>query len=282
MWNFDAHVHSNASDGTDTPVELVALAADAGLTGFALTDHDLFANLGPVRQAADAADITVVRGIELSTVFEGRSAHLLAYEPEPDDSALTRVLQKIREHRRTRVRKIIDRIARDHPQVTWERFVEHQSAVGETGAAGRPHVADLLVSLGIVPDRDAAFAHILSHRGPYYEPHWAPDPREMVEIVLAAGGVPVLAHPLSRERQRPLPKDVLVELAQIGLFGLERDHREHSDSARDQVDQLADKLGLVTTGGSDYHGSGKPNLLGENTTDRATMELILARARAEN
>ena len=280
MWKFDAHVHSNVSDGTDDPVDLVGLAVEAGLTGFALTDHDLFTNFTALRQAARDRGVLVVRGVELSTSYEGRSAHLLAYEPDPDDPALTQVLSQIRERRRTRLRKIVERIERDYPQVSWDALVEQLRRDGSTKAPGRPHVADLLVSLGIVPNRDAAFSKILHHESPYYEPQWAPDPREMVEVVIAAGGVPVLAHPLSEQRQRPLPMEVIAQMADAGMAGLERDHREHSAAARIRVDRMARDLGLVTTGGSDYHGLGKVNRLGENTTDQATMEFILGKARS--
>lgn len=276
MWNFDAHVHSADSDGTDTILELIQKAAAAGLSGFALTDHDYLAELSNAKLQAEAHGLLLVQGVEISTTFEGRSAHLLAYRPDPANRELRETLREIRSARATRLQRIVENVHSDFPQITWQRLLESIEEGGETVAPGRPHLADLLIAEGIVASRAEAFAGILNHAGPYFVPQWAPDPRDMVEMAVRAGAAPVLAHPLSQDRQKPLPERVIEEMAEAGLFGLERDHREHTAADREAVTRLANRLNLVTTGGSDYHGSGKPNLLGENTTDQETMELILA------
>lgn len=278
MIRFDGHVHSDISDGTDSPARVAELAERAGLSGFALTDHDT--TVGPAVQAnLGQTGLLVVPGVEISTSYRGNSAHLLAYLPDPSHPQLQETLTRIRSARENRLRQIVENISADYPQITWERLVASQPLPAPTGEAtpwGRPHVADLLVATGVVPNRTAAFETILSHRGPYFVKQWAPDPRDMVELVRAAGGVPVLAHPRTRGRQLPLPEEVLEGMVDAGLFGLERDHREHDEADRLALDQLAHRWRIALTGGSDFHGSGKPNRLGENLTSQAVLEQILA------
>lgn len=279
MWRFDGHTHSSFSDGTQTPEELASAAAEAGLNGFALADHDTFAGLDRAAAAASALGLQFLPAVELSTSYEGNSAHLLAYLPRRDDPALAEVMEKIRTSRRNRLRTIMENISADYPSVTWEKLVRSQreqpKAGGELEPWGRPHVADLLVAEGIVTERGEAFERILSPAGPYFVHQWAPHPADTVALVVAAGGVPVLAHPRSQLRQRALPVGVVTEMVDAGLFGLEVHHREHSRAHIAELTELAARLGLRRTGGSDYHGAGKPNLLGENLTERAVVEEIL-------
>lgn len=276
MWRFDAHVHSVASDGTDSLESLALKASEANLDGFALTDHDLLPDPNFLLALGANHNLTIVPGAEISTSHEGASAHLLAYFVRPNMQELADLLTRTRSSREDRLKQIVERIGADYPQITWERLVELHGpkTSSDDGPWGRPHVADLLIEEQIVPHRSAAFENVLNHDGPYYVAQWAADPREAVEVVKRAGAVPVLAHPLSLMRQRPLPGKILEEMTELGLFGIERDHREHDDEDRFKVDQIAAKLGLVTTGGSDYHGSGKPNELGENLTKRSVLEEI--------
>ena len=141
---------------------------------------------------------------------------------------------------------------------------------------GRPHIADALVAAGAFPDRSAAFVKALHPSGPYYVHHWAPDPVEAVRCVREAGGVPVLAHPRARKRQRLLPEAVIAQMTQAGLFGIERNHRDHAPEDRADVDRIARELGLAEFGSSDYHGTGKPNRIGENTTDPDVIAELIA------
>ncbi|MCU1639297.1 MAG: metal-dependent phosphoesterase [Microbacteriaceae bacterium] len=269
----DLHAHSSVSDGTETPAQLIRAAVAAGLGTVALTDHDSTAGWAEGFTAASGTGITVVPGMELSTRFGWKSVHLLAYLFDPLDAGLVAETARIREARLRRAESIVTRIAADY-DLTWADVLA-QTAVGTT--IGRPHIADALVARGHVTTRSAAFESILHPRTGYFEPHYAPGPLEGVELVVAAGGVPVLAHPGTRGREGVIPEDRLRALVDAGLFGLEIDHRENTKGGRERLHELADKYGLAVTGSSDYHGAGKPNRLGENTTAPQVLERLVAR-----
>jgi 3',5'-nucleoside bisphosphate phosphatase len=145
------------------------------------------------------------------------------------------------------------------------------------GTLGRPHIADALVARGIVASREEAFQSILNWRGKYYEKYYAPDPLAGVRMIVAAGGVPVLAHPATYGKYRPMDDRFIAKLRDEGLFGLEVGHRDNTDDGKVRLVKLAKKLGLEITGSSDYHGDGKPNRLGENTTSPEVLEKLIAR-----
>jgi 3',5'-nucleoside bisphosphate phosphatase len=273
----DLHTHSTASDGTEPPAGVVASAVAAGLDVVALTDHDTTAGWAEAAQAARRLGIALVPGTEVSAVSRGVSVHLLSYLQDPTHPALTALIDRTREARLHRGRAIVDRLAADYP-ITWADVLAQQ-APGTV--VGRPHVADALVALGIVADRTAAFADVLSARGRYYVPYEAPEATDAVAAIRAAGGVPVFAHPGADGRGRIVPDAVIADLADAGLAGLEVHHRDHDPAQRARLAALADRLGLLVTGSSDYHGAGKPNLLGENTTSPEVLAQIEAQARGE-
>jgi 3',5'-nucleoside bisphosphate phosphatase len=267
----DLHTHSTVSDGTESPAEVVRQAAAAGLAAIAVTDHDSTAGWVEALAEAERIGLGLIPGIELSTREEWRSVHVLGYLVDPADPGLVAETARIRESRRARARRIVDRIAVDYP-LTWEDVLA-QTTPGST--VGRPHIADALVAQGVERDRSAAFAGILHPRRGYVEPHYAPTPVEGVRLIVAAGGVPVLAHPGAAGRGRVLPESVIGELVAAGLFGLELHHRENTPDGAERVAELAELFGLAVTGSSDYHGAGKPNRLGENTTAPQVVERIL-------
>jgi len=199
----------------------------------------------------------------MSCSASGITVHLLAYLFDPASPCLVEDFRRTREDRETRAQRMVAKLAADYP-ITWEDVV---SFAPEGGPVGRPHIADALVAAGAFPDRSAAFVEALHPSGPYYVHHWAPDPVEAVRCVREAGGVPVLAHPRARKRQRLLPEAVIADMAAAGLFGIERDHRDHGPEDRADVERMAREMGLAMFGSSDYHGTGKPNRIGENTTD---------------
>jgi predicted metal-dependent phosphoesterase TrpH len=262
---YDLHTHSRVSDGTESPAELVRAAVAAGLTAIALTDHDTTAGWDEAIAEARAP------GIELSTREEWRSVHVLGYLVDPTDADLRAETARIREARRTRARAIVDRIGVDYP-LTWEDVLA-QTSPGAT--VGRPHIADALVAVGLERDRSAAFAGLLHPRRGYVRPHYAPSPLVGVRLIVAAGGVPVIAHPGASGRDRVLPESTVAALVDAGLFGLERDHRENTPDGAARVGELALRFGLAVTGSSDYHGTGKPNRLGENVTAPEVLYRIL-------
>lgn len=273
----DLHTHSTASDGTDAPWELVREAAEARLDVVALTDHDTF---GGWVEAVDAlpAGLTLVRGAELSCRLGHISLHLLALLPDPDDADLAREMELSRDDRVPRAQEMVRRLAEDGWPVTWEAVLAQTA--GDGTSIGRPHIADALVAAGAVPDRSAAFADILHSRSRYYVPHHATDPVRAVRLVRAAGGVPVFAHPHARRRGPVVHDEAVAAMAEAGLAAMEVDHRDQDDADRAHVTGLARELGLLTTGSSDFHGEGKPNRLGENTTDPEVYDALLAQVRS--
>jgi predicted metal-dependent phosphoesterase TrpH len=266
----DLHAHSNASDGTQPPAEVVSSAAEAGLDVVALTDHDTTAGWDEAGTAAEHHGIALVRGIEISCQHKGISIHLLGYLQDPAAPALLREVERSRESRQTRAQRIVILLSRD-VSLQWSDVLEH---VGPGATIGRPHIADALVAKGIVSSRDVAFADYLYDGSPYYAPHYAPDPVRAVRLVKEAGGVAVMAHPFASMRGRVVDDSVIESMADAGMAGLEVHHRDHNpDQVRHGLD-LAASLDLFVTGSSDYHGAGKANRLGENTTDPLVLQRI--------
>ena len=270
----DLHAHSSVSDGTETPAELVAAGVAAGLGVLAITDHDSTAGWDQAFIAADGTGLELVPGIELSTQLDYASVHILGYLVDPADAALVAATSEIRSERLHRAESMVARIARDYA-LDWDDVLA-QATPGAT--IGRPHIADALVARGHVSDRSAAFRTILHWQGGYYRPHEAPLPVEGVRLITEAGGVAVIAHPGARGPQRVLSDTRMRALVDAGLFGLELDHRDNPPAGRRHWIDLAERFDLVTTGSSDYHGAGKPNRLGENTTSREVYDTIVARA----
>jgi predicted metal-dependent phosphoesterase TrpH len=267
----DLHTHSSASDGTETPAVVVQRAVEAGLSTVALTDHDTTLGWEEAADAARAHGIRLVRGIEVSCSRRGQSIHLLAYLPDPKHPALVAELARARDSRDTRLDRMVGKMAEDGIGITVEQV---RAEVEEGATAGRPHIADALVTAGIVANRDEAFGRFLGNDSRYYVSHYAPDPVRAVELVRAAGGVPVIAHAWSDTRGRVVDDELVEELADAGLLGLEVHHRDHRPDAVRHLTDLARSLDLLATGSSDYHGTGKLNRLGEHTTAPTVLARI--------
>jgi len=274
----DLHTHSSASDGTDTPDALVREAKAAGLDVVALTDHDATSGWAEAQQAADEVGITLVPGLEISTKLQHRGVHLLAYLPDPTYGPLTDVLDRIIAGRTERTPAIVSALRAHGIDVT-EDDVRREA--GGSVAAGRPHVADALVRLGVVADRTEAFATLLSPGQPGYANRYAPPLEEMIPIVVAAGGVPVIAHPWGRRGGTVLTEEVFGMLTELGLAGIEVDHQDHPPELRARLREIATDLDLLVTGSSDHHGLGKRDHdLGVNTTDPEQYERLVSLARS--
>lgn len=269
----DLHAHSAVSDGTETPTQLVRAGVEAGLGALAITDHDSTAGWQEAFNASDGTGLTIIPGMELSTNFGPASVHVLAYLFDPLDPDIITETSRIRDGRLHRAERIVERIAADY-DLSWDDVLA-ESSDGTT--LGRPHIADALVRKGHVANRSAAFESILHWQGGYYEKYYAPSPLESVRMIVAAGGVPVLAHPATHGKYRPMDDRVIAQLTDAGLFGLEVYHRDNSDEGKARLLVLARKLGLEVTGSSDYHGVGKPNLLAEHTTNPEVLQKLIAR-----
>ncbi|MEJ7635783.1 PHP domain-containing protein [Aeromicrobium sp.] len=261
----DLHTHSNRSDGTDSPAELIQSAKAAGLDVVAITDHDSTEGWQEAGWAADRIGITLVRGIEISTKLDGKSIHLLGYAFDPQHEPLVTELRKIIDGRNSRLPATLERLRSLGIDIVADD-VRARSA--NAAAMGRPHVADALVDLGVVKNRDEAFERFLTPGKPAYVDRYAVDLPTAIGLVKAAGGKTVLAHLWSRGSHRVLTPDRIGALADAGLDGLEVDHFDHSTQDRAELGQIARELGLVPTGSSDHHGTGKIGFpLGGNTTD---------------
>jgi 3',5'-nucleoside bisphosphate phosphatase len=274
----DLHTHSAVSDGTDTPAGLVQAAYDAGLDVVALTDHDAVAGWSDAQATADALGVEFVPGSEISTKLHGTGLHLLAYWFDPEYVPLENVLSDIRVHRERRLERIVDALAAAGVPITIDEVL---SEATDADAVGRPHVADALVRKGLVADRTEAFDQWLAEGRPGGVRKHAPDVHEVIELVHAAGGVSVLAHPWGRKNRSVLAPDVIKDLRGVGLAGIEVDHEDHGLPTRAALRELAGELDLVVTGSSDYHGAGKADhQLGRNTTDPAEFRRLQLRAPA--
>jgi 3',5'-nucleoside bisphosphate phosphatase len=277
----DLHTHSTASDGTLTPAELVRAAAGAGLDVVALTDHDTTAGWAPA-MAALPDGLTLVRGAELSCRWYGGvdrgfdppiPLHLLAYLFDPADLALTGELTRMREARERRAERIVDMLRADGIDVTWTEVHTHANGA----SVGRPHIAQALIRRGLVENTTQAFApQWLGQR--YRLPKEDIDVFTALRLVRAAGGVVVFAHPRATRRGRVVPDELIAEMAEAGLNGLEADHEDHSPQQQAAVRALAAELDLVVTGSSDFHGTHKTVQLGAYTTAPEAYERLVAEA----
>ncbi|MER7166115.1 PHP domain-containing protein [Micromonospora sp. NPDC000207] len=272
----DLHTHSTASDGTLTPAELVRAAADAGLDVVAITDHDTTAGWAPA-VAALPTGLSLVRGAELSCCWHGvepaLSLHLLAYLFDPESPELVAELARVRIARETRAERMVALLRADGVEVSWPQVLA--GAAG--GTVGRPHIAAALIRAGLVADTAEAFApRWLGER--YRLPKDDIDVFRAVELVRAAGGVPVFAHPRASRRGPIVPDELIADLAAAGLAGLEADHEDQSPAEQAHVRGLAAELGLLVTGSSDFHGTHKTVRLGAFTTAPQAYERILAEA----
>ena len=276
----DLHAHSSASDGTDSPAELVRNAVAAGLDVVALTDHDTVSGY-PQALAALAgpelagSGLTLVTGAELSCVVDGISMHLLAYLFDPDEPEFARERELVRTDRFRRAELMVERCRDLGAPITWAQV---QRIAGD-GAVGRPHVASALVEAGVVDSVDAAFTEQwLANGGRADVRKHELDPFAAVRLVRAAGGVPVFAHPGAVKRGRTVSEQVIAELAAAGLGGVEVDHIDHDQPTRERLRGLAAELGLLATGSSDYHGERKTVRLGANTTAPEVYQDLVSQA----
>lgn len=274
----DLHTHSTASDGTDTPAELVRAASAAGLSVVALTDHDTTSGWAEAEAAAPTG-LTLVRGMELSCTGRGEDGkpvpvHLLAYLFDPENEAFAVERARLRGERVTRLRAIAENMAADGLPIDPDEVMESAGT-----SAGRPHLGRALIDAGYVSDMDAAFAGPLSAGGPYYVAKVDTDLDTAVQMIAAAGGVSVLAHGRARSRGGILDLGHVRELVPLGLGGIEVHHMDHTVHDTAVMADLAAELDLIVTGSSDYHGTNKTVRLGEYTTDPAQYERILAAAR---
>ncbi len=285
----DLHVHTDASDGTESVETVFEKASATGLNVLAISDHDTTSNWGKASDLAVQHNMGFIPAIELTTRAVIRAAdgsttkfgvHLLAYLPNPEDEALVKSMRESVEGRVSRLQEITEKIARDY-SLSWQDVL-NQVQVGAT--LGRPAVADALIANGHFVERGEVFETIWFKGSPYYVPNrTVPETRDAIALVLAAGGVPIIAHPLARGKTYgsgdEFPLAHFEAMIEAGLAGFEVEHREVEERSRVWLRQMAEKHNLITTGSSDYHGAqGKENTLGENTTTLPNLLRIVEQA----
>jgi predicted metal-dependent phosphoesterase TrpH len=276
----DLHAHTTASDGSDTPAELIRNAAAAGVHTLAITDHDTTGGWDEAIAAVEQLEVpfTLIRGTEFSCIHDsdgGRiSLHLLGYLFDPEAEALKAERARMRESRLGRGEAIVEALVAAGYPISWQQVIE----IAGGGAVGRPHIGQALMQAGVVDSVTDAFAHLLSSSSPYYVPK-----REMpvllaIELIRQAGGVPVIAHPWARKRGRILDEAALRSLVAPGLLGIEVDHPDHEAADRARLAGLSAELGLFCTGSSDYHGTRKAVRLGAETTSPEALQRLIGLA----
>ena len=273
----DLHTHTTASDGTDSPFALVKKALATGVTTLGITDHDSTAGWAEAVTAIQP-QIQLVLGAEVSCLTtDGISVHMLGLLFDGEDQQMQQMLSDSRDTRLPRMRKMVALLQADGFDISLEDVYQ---AAPDQATIGRPHLADALVAKKIVATRDEAFADLLHNESKYYVTHAAPTPADAIATIKRAGGVAVIAHPFASRRGQILTADTFQDLVAAGLDGIEVHHRDQNAAEQQVLTEIAGELHLVTTGASDYHGTGKLNAMAEHTTHPAQWEALEARASA--
>lgn len=275
----DLHSHSTHSDGKESVSQIFQYAAEAGLDVLALTDHDTVAGWGEARIEAAKHGISFVPGIEITTKHNDVSVHMLAYLADPNYEPLIQRLTEVRESRETRIERYVENLQTEYSKLNMDEVRATLSIDGKS--PGRPHIADAMVNLGYFGHRNEVFAGPLDKSSVFHIPSDGIHTVEAVKLIRAAGGVPIMAHPMARAKGDLVitekHREHFVEVIEAGLAGYEVHHREVGIIAREWLTGLALEFDLVLTGSSDYHGlTGKDNRLGENTTSLEMLKRIEA------
>ena len=273
----DLHTHSLASDGTDTPGELINKAHARGISVLGLMDHDTVAGWDEAISYLRPG-MSLVLGSEISCqTLDGTSVHMLGMLFDRENSALAEVLSTTRDNRLTRMNRIVARLNEAGFEISIEDVLA-QLAPGAT--LGRPHLADALIAKKIVASRDEAFTELLHNNSKYYISHYSPTPEDAIRLIKQAGGVAVIAHPLASLRGRTVSIDSFKSMVEAGLDGIEISHRDQSEDERQLLREVVEQYDIIATGSSDYHGNGKLNQLAEFTTTPEDFEALEAKADA--
>jgi len=271
----DLHTHTDCSDGTDSPAQLVNKALAEGFSVLAITDHDTTSGWHAAEQAL-RPNLSLALGAEISCLTtDGISVHMLGLLFDGTNAEMQEMLENTRDGRIPRALKMIELLNAGGIKISMAD-VDSVKPIGAT--LGRPHIADALVKNGVVASRDEAFTDLLHNESPYYVAHLAPTPEDAISTIRRAGGVAVIAHAFASLRGKVLSADDFLPLKNAGLNGIEVNHRDHNNEERNALAQIARELDLVITGASDYHGTGKLNSLGENLTEQAQWERLESEA----
>ena len=260
--NIDLHVHSNISDGTLTPSELVQEAKNKGLRAFALTDHDTVNGIKEAKEAAhilketEGYELEVISGVEISAGYGKRDIHILGFFIDENSTNLKQALDNIKGDREVRNRQMVENLANAGLPISMESLREEFPDAILT----RAHFAEFLQKQGVVKEIKEAFTKYLSETGPYYVQRKYMAPETAISLIKEAGGIPVLAHPLLYHLSENQVKELISSLKEAGLMGLEAVHSTNINNDESYLRGLASAYGLITSGGSDFHGTVKPTI----------------------
>jgi 3',5'-nucleoside bisphosphate phosphatase len=262
----DLHSHTIYSDGTDTPERVIELAAEAGLSAIAITDHDNVMAFPRAQEAAAARGVELLTGIEMSASYEGAEVHVLGLLLDVENPALQRHIETQMARRVERTREMVRRLQQAGVEITAEEVFE----VAGEGTVARPHVARVLQKHGYVANSAEAFQRYIGPKNPGFVPGSPLAPAKVIRVIREAGGVPVVAHPIF------LQNDAFIEqFVKDGLVGIEVYHSSHTPKEVTRYEQLAEAQGLLKTGGSDYHGTTKEGLpIGKTTVPYTLVEAL--------
>lgn len=253
----DLHVHSTASDGSLSPLKIIERAKEIGLRAVAITDHDTVEGSAEALGYPPWPSLEILSGIEISARVPSGTMHILGYLLRLDDLALRQTLKRLQEARADRNIKIVEKLQDLGVSIQYDEI----TAVSGGGQIGRPHIAQVLVRKGAARSLDEAFKKFLRKEGPAYVPRYRLLPREAIQMILRAGGVPVLGHPFTLDaKDEGDLEGVLVDLKEAGLKGVEVYYPQHGPKRTTQYERLARRHGLVMTGGTDFHGAAKPRV----------------------
>ena len=271
----DLHTHTNKSDGTDSPRELVNKSIAQGLTVLGICDHDTTSGWEEAIQTV-RGNLALALGSEISCLtHDGISVHMLGLLFDGADQQMQVMLEETRDGRLPRMRKMLEKMNAAGVNIS---MADVEAARPEGATLGRPHLADALVNKGIIKSRDEAFQGMLNNDSEFYVSHAAPTPADAIAMIRSAGGVAVIAHPFASHRGEILQASDFHELVAAGLNGIEVDHRDQNPEERAMLRAIARELDLVVTGSSDYHGTGKLNSLAEFQTSPSEWEKLEALA----
>lgn len=270
--SFDLHLHSTASDGQYTPRELVEMALAGGLEAMALTDHDSTEGVEQALEAARGTPLEVIPGVEISAEVGHQEAHLLGYYIDHHYPPLQKRLKAIREYRRCRAKRILEKLGRLGMPLRWERVTE----IAGPGSVGRPHIAQAMMEEGYISSSNEAFLAYIGRGRPAYVPRYKISPLKATQMILEAQGFPVVAHPLE-------VLDLIPHLVAAGLVGLEAYYGQYSPEEVREVVSWTEKYGLIPTGGSDFHGQAvlETPSLGEVWVPEGSLRRLRALAEAK-
>ena len=253
----DLHIHTTYSDGSFTPAEIVDKAIEKGFNTIAISDHDTLDGIKPAIDYAADKDIEVIPAIEFST-FRGKAEiHVLGYFIDFDDEKLKDKVRKIYDARKLRAEKMVELLNKEGVEIT---FSEVREIAGDD-YIGRPHIAQTMVKKGYIDEMGDAFTEkYIGNGGRAYVKKYKISPEEAIELILESGGIPVLAHPIFINHGKPLREDDIKNLKDNGLFGVEVYHSKHTAEDAKYYKHIAEKLELLITGGSDFHGENSPGV----------------------